>query len=127
MNLSFRVVSIAASGVCFALAVLWMLVPQSILWAWRIDSPEPALIMARRGAALLLGIGALLFLARNVGPSPARHAIATGLATSCSTLAALGVFDFATKRAGLGIWLAITVEFALTIAFLSVRHKDAAS
>ena len=127
MILSFRVVSITASGICFALACLWMLVPQFILWVWQIDSPEPALIVARRGAALFLGIGALLFLARNAETSAARRAIATGLAISCSTLAALGIFEFATKHAGIGIWLAITVEIALAAAFLSVRHEDGVS
>ena len=101
-----------------------MLVPEFILWVWQIDSPEPALIVARRGAALFLGIGALLFLARNAETSPARRAIATGLAISCSTLAGLGIFEFATEHAGVGIWLAITVELALAIAFLSVRHQD---
>ncbi len=104
-----------------------MLVPQFILWVWQIDSPEPALIVARRGAALFLGIGALLFLARNAETSAARRAIATGLAISCSTLAALGIFEFATKHAGFGIWVAITVEIALAAAFLSVRHEDGVS
>jgi len=124
MSLSFRIVALAASGICLALALLWMLFPQFILWLWRIDSPEPAVLLARRSAALFLGVGAMLFLARNAESSPTRHAIAVGFSITCIMLAALGVYEFAAAHAGVGIWLAVVVELALAIVFLSVRHED---
>jgi len=60
-------------------------------------------------------------LARDAGPSPARSAIAGGLALGCATLAALGVYELAAGHAGSGIALAFTVEVALAIAFARVR------
>ena len=87
MNL-FRVVALTAGVIFLALACLWMFVPQLILCTWQIDSSEPALLVARRSAALFLGIGALLLLARNAEASPARRAIATGVAITCATHAA---------------------------------------
>ncbi|MGA2636283.1 hypothetical protein [Methylocella sp.] len=124
MNLSFCIVAFAASGVCLTLALLWLVFPQFLLWIWRVDSPEPALLVARRGGALFLGVGAMLFLARDAESSPARRAIATGLSISCATLAALGLYEFAAGHAGVGIFLAIVVELALATAFFSVRHTD---
>jgi len=122
MTLSFRAVAITASTICFALALIWILFPQLLLWIWQIDGPEPALLVARRGGALFLGLGAMLLLARDAGPSPARSAIASGLALGCATLAALGAYELAAGHAGLGIVLAIIVEIALALAFARVRH-----
>jgi hypothetical protein len=101
--------------------LLWLVFPQFLLWIWRVDSPEPALLVARRGGALFLGVGAMLFLARDAESSSARRAIATGLSISCATLAALGLYEFAAGYAGVGIFLAIVVELALATAFFSVR------
>ena len=122
MALSFRIVAIIASAICFALALIWMLFPQLLLWIWQIDGPEPALLVARRGGALFLGLGTMLLLARDAGPSPARSAIASGLALGCAALAALGVYELVAGHAGLGIVLAIIVEIALALAFARVRH-----
>jgi len=122
MSFSFRTVAIAASVICFALALIWMLFPQLLLWIWQIDGPEPALLVARRGGALFLGFGAMLLLARDAGPSPARSAIAGGLALGCAALAVLSVYELAAGHAGIGIALAIIVEVALALAFARVRH-----
>ena len=127
MNLSFRVVALTAGIIFLALACLWMFAPEVVFWAWQIDSSEPALLVARRSAPLFLGMGTLLLLARNAEASLARRAIATGVAITCATHAALGIFEFATKHAGIGIWQAIAVEIALAVAFLNVRQNDSAS
>ncbi len=58
-------------GICLALAFIWLRVPQFLLWIWRIDGPGPALLVARRGGALFLGVGAMLFLARDAETPPA--------------------------------------------------------
>ena len=123
MPLSFRTVSIAAGAFFFVLAGSWLLVPQFFLWVFQVDSPEAALFVARRGAALFLGSGAMLLLARDAEPSIARDAMAAGLAISCAALAFLGVFEFVSKHAGVGIWLAIIGEIALAMAFWRARHS----
>jgi peptidoglycan/LPS O-acetylase OafA/YrhL len=127
MPFSFRTLAIAASGIFFALALIWLLVPQFILWVWQIDSPEPALLLARRGGALFLGIAVMLCLVRNAENSPARRAIAIGLSVACSMLAALSLYELVTRHAGTAIGLAILVEIALALAFAAVCHADNSS
>jgi hypothetical protein len=117
MRLTFRRAAIAGSGICFALAALWIGSPQFILWLWQVGGSESTFLMARRGAALLLGIGVVLWLARDTESSPARHAIAVGFSVSCAALAALGTYEFAAGHAGLGVFSAVIVEAALALAF----------
>ena len=84
--------------------------------------PIPALLVARRGGALFLGLGVMLWLARDAQSSPAREAMAVGFAASCAVLAALGICEFAAGHAGVGIWLAIAVEVPLAAGFFIVRR-----
>jgi hypothetical protein len=122
MKLSFRSLAVIASGVCILLAAVWIAVPQLLLSLWQAGAAPPALLAARRGGALFLGLGLMLWLARNAAPSPARSAIAAGLSLSCAALAVLGALEFALGHAGAGIWLAIVVEAALGIGFYSFRQ-----
>jgi hypothetical protein len=123
MRLSFRYLAIIASGICLALAVIWIFTPQFLLWIWHVDAAGSALLMARRGGALFLGIGAMLWRARDVGNSPARDAMATGFSICCAALAVLGIYEFASRHAGLSIWLAIVVEAVLGASFYLVRQQ----
>jgi hypothetical protein len=121
MTLSFRQVAISGSSICFALAAVWLGAPQSILWIWQISGSDSTLLMARRGAALFLGLAVVLWLARNAESSPTRHAIAVGFSVSCAALAALGIYDFAAGHAGVGILAAVSVEAMLALTFALVR------
>jgi hypothetical protein len=119
MTLSFRQAAIAGSGICFALAAVWMGAPQFILWVWQINGSDSTFLMARRGAALFLGLVVMLWLARNAENSPTRHAIAVGFSVSCAALAVLGMYDFVAGHAGIGILAAVTI-----VTFALVRHAD---
>jgi hypothetical protein len=124
MTLSFRQAAFAGSSICFALAAVWMGAPQFILWVWQINGSDPTLLMARRGAALFLGLAVMLWQARNAERSPTRHAIAVGFSVSCAALALLGTCDVAAGHAGLGILVAVAVEAMLAVTFAVVRHAD---
>jgi hypothetical protein len=124
IRLSFHYLAMIASGICILLSVVWMAAPQILLSMWQVDSAPPALLVARRGGALFLGLGLMLWLARNAEVSSARNAIAAGLSASCATLAFLGTLEFASGHAGAGIWLAIIVEAALGVGFYSVRQTN---
>ena len=117
MRLSFRSVSTVAAAVCFALAVVWMLAPQVLLQVWTVSFSGAVGLVARRGAALFLGIGVALFRCRNAEASTARNALASGVVVSCAALAALGVIELAVGHAGAGILLAVVVEVSLAAAF----------
>jgi hypothetical protein len=122
IRLCFRDLAMIASGICILLSVVWMAAPQLLLSMWQVDNAPPALLVARRSGALFLGLGSMLWLARNAEVSSARNAIAAGLSVSCATLAILGALEFAAGHAGAGIWLAIIVEVALAVGFYSVRQ-----
>jgi hypothetical protein len=124
VTLSFRRAAIAGSGICFALAALWLGAPQFILWVWQINGSDSTLLMARRGAALFMGFAVMLWLTRNAESSPTRHAIAVGFSVSCAALAALGMYDFVAGHAGIGILAAVTIEAMLALTFALVRHAD---
>ncbi len=117
MSLSFRKLSIAASCLCIALAAGWLLFPQFILGLWQIGGGKAAVFTAHRSAALFLGFGAMLWLARDAEKSPARDAMAAGFSVGCAALAVLGTLEFAAGNAGAGIWLAVIVEAALSVSF----------
>ena len=124
MTLSFRQAAIAGSGLCFALAAAWMGAPQFILWVWQINGSDSTLLVARRGAALFLGLAVMLWLTRKAESSPTRDAIAVGFSVSCAALAALGIYDFVAGYAGIGILAAVTIESMLALSFALVRHAD---
>ena len=114
---SFRLLARVGGGVCLALGAAWLLAPQGILWSWRLDAGGAALPLSRRSAALFLGVGVTLLLARDAEPSKAREAIVVGFSTMCAALAALGVYEFVAGHAGPGILAAVVVEAALAAAF----------
>jgi hypothetical protein len=124
MTLSFRQAAVAGSSICFALAAVWMGAPQFIIWVWQINGSDSTVMVARRGAALFLGLAVMLWLARNTDNSPTRHAMAVGFSVSCAALAALGIYDFISGHAGIGILAAATVKSILELAFALVRHAD---
>ncbi len=116
--LSFHAVSIIAAIVCFVLAVIWLFVPEILLRLWGVAYSQPVGVVSRRGAALFLCVGIMLFLVRNAEPSPSRNAIAAGFVVGCLTLASLGVFELVKKRVNVAILSAVIVELMLAIAFM---------
>ena len=118
---SFQYLATAAAIICFALAIVWLLAPQLLLSLWGVAYSHSVGLVSRRGAALFLGIGIMLFLARNAEPSPSRTALSAGFIVGCLALASLGVFELVKKRAGIGILSAVLVEVVLAIAFLIQR------
>jgi hypothetical protein len=124
MTLSFRRAAVAGSSICFALAALWMGAPQFILWVWQINGSDSTLMIARRGAALFLGLAVILWLTRKAEASPTRYAIAVGFSASCAALAALGTYEYVAGHAGSGLLIAVAAESMLALTFAVVRHTD---
>lgn len=114
---TFGLVARIASAVLVALAGIWLLAPQILLDLWQIENSDVAMLLAKRSAALFLGVGVIVWLSRNAPKSAARDAIASGLSVTCAGLALLGGYEFAAGHAGAGIWLAVAVEFPLAAAF----------
>jgi len=118
MHLSFQNLATITAFICFTLTIVWLLAPQRMLSIWGVNYSYPVGLVSRRGGALFLGIGVMFFLARNAELSPSRTALSTGFIVGCLALASLGIVEFATKRARIGILLAVLVEVILVAAFL---------
>lgn len=118
MHLSFQNLATITAVICFALAIVWLLAPQRLLSIWGVDYSYPVGLVSRRGAALFLAIGIMFFLARNAELSSSRTALSAGFMVGCLALASLGIVEFATKRARIGILAAVLVEIVLVAAFL---------
>lgn len=122
--MKFRHLVVVSALVFWALAVAWMLMPAQMLANWGVGFSSEAGLVSRRAAALYLGVGVMLFLARDAGPSVARSALVAGFVTACLTLAALGVFELLSGHANPGILAAVAIEVLFSLAFLSVQHRE---
>lgn len=120
MKLNFQSVAILVALVCFALASVWMFAPELLLSNWGVEYSSSTGLVSRRAAALFAGMGVMFFTARKAEPSVARSALITGFVTACVILAVLGLFEFSSGHATVGILSAVLIEVALALAFLSV-------
>lgn len=120
----FQVVAPITAGTCLILAMGWMWTPKLILNVFGIAYADSAIIVARRGAALFLGIGILFATAWQSHDETLRHALCAGMAVSCTLLAILGLLERSRRAAGTGIWLAIVVEAVLAAALVLVLRLN---
>lgn len=120
MKLNFQSVAILVALVCFALASVWMFAPELLLSSWGVEYSSSTVLVSRRAAALFAGIGVMFFTARKAELSVARSALIIGFVTACLILAALGLFEFVSGHATVGILSAVLIEVALALAFLFV-------
>ncbi|MPQ71230.1 hypothetical protein GC387_32020 [Pseudomonas sp. MWU12-2323] len=126
MTLRFHTVCTWVCALCLALALIWMWVPELLLQSWNVGYTEATGLVARRSAALFLGIALMLARLRSAPPSVARTAVADGFAVTGGVLAVLGVGELWAGHAGPGILSAVLVELITAWALASsVRHKPA--
>ncbi len=115
--LTFYRVSVVTSILLLLLASVLMFAPAQMFTSWGIELTEALGVLARRIAAVYIGISVMLFFARNTEHSPARTAIIYGVRTTCLLLAALGAYEFSVGHVTSGILPAIVIEIAIVIAF----------
>jgi hypothetical protein len=118
---TFYRVSIVTSILLLLLASVLMFAPAQMLTSWGIELTDALGVLARRMAAVYIGMSVMLFFARNAEHSPARTAIIYGVRTTCLLLAALGAYEFSVGHVSNGILPAILVEIVIVIAFACVE------
>ncbi|NVZ20367.1 hypothetical protein [Pseudomonas costantinii] len=121
--LSFRALATFTALLCFALALIWGLRPDLLLWMWSVEYSNATGLVSRRNAALFLAIGIMFYRARHAPPSDTRRALTTGFITGCLVLAVLGFGEWINGNAGPGILLAVVTETVLGLAFIQA-HKS---
>ena len=124
MKLTFRSLAVIAVIVFLILSIAWMFAPGQLLSLWGVESTSSAELVARRSAAMYVGIAVMFFLARQAQPSLVRSALVNGVVVSCVILAALGLFELFTGHAQSGIVPAVFVEVAISLAFLFVDRES---
>ncbi len=122
--MNFRNLAIFTALVYCTLAVIWAFAPNILLLTWGVDFSSSTGLVGRRGAALLAGLGIMLFQARVAEPSPARSAMVSGLIFANIALACLGIFELTTGHAQPGILSAVVAELALGASFIYVGRKQ---
>ncbi|MCM2463772.1 hypothetical protein HGO40_25450 [Pseudomonas sp. CG7] len=122
---AFRYLATVSALLFFALAIIWLLTPATLLANWGVvfDGGVTGLV-GRRAAPLYAGIGVALLLARNAPPSPGRTAVVAGFVITCLLLALLGLGEWAVGHVEAGILPAVLVEVALALGFLFVVRAE---
>lgn len=122
--LHFHRLAMFTALLCFALALVWGMCPDRLLWLWNLEYSHTTGLVARRNAALFLAIGIMFYQARHAPASPLRNALTTGFSTGCLVLAVLGFGEWIGGRAGPGILLAIVTETALGLIFIQAQRSS---
>ncbi|GJI93647.1 hypothetical protein RugamoR57_03650 [Duganella caerulea] len=126
MSTRFKNAALISSAICCALFCIWMFAPATLLQLWGVGYSNSAGLVARRNAALFAGFGLMLFLVRNSPASEARAGISAGVALASLILAALGMLEYLSGAAGVGIGSAIIPEIALAVVFTVLWRADRA-
>jgi hypothetical protein len=125
MQPRFYTLALFTALLCFALALIWGLRPDWLLWMWSVEYSSATALVARRNAALFLAIGIMFYRARHAPPSDTRRAMTTGFISGCLILAVLGFSEWINGNAGPGILLAVATEAALGLAFIQAHRSSA--
>ena len=106
----FEKIATLVAALFAILAESFFVFPDLITAAWGLRLEGDGAFMGQRLAAYFAGGAVMLFLARSAPPSPARRAIAGGVAVSLYTVAVVGVLALVRGEVAGGILLAIAVE-----------------
>ena len=114
----FRSVATLGATLFSVLAVAFFAVPNVVTAAWGLLLEGDAAFMGQRLAAAFAGFAVMLFLVRDAPASPARRAVAFGVATALLLVACVGVLGMIQDTVGGGILLAIVVEVVIGAALI---------
>lgn len=118
--MSFRVLAIATTALCAALAVGLMVAPDFFAATFGLDPVTEAAVMARRAAVLFIGLGGLVYATRNLPEGPMRRSVALSVFAMMAGLVALGLAELAAGRVGTGIFVAVVPETLFALGY--ARH-----
>ena len=108
------------------LGVLLLASPETYLSLYALDYTPAMNFPAQRFAPVILGVGALLLLARDVPPGPFAARFSMLVGATWFLVAATGVYHFATGSFATSLLVAAGLELLLGVAFMiaAQRHKS---
>jgi hypothetical protein len=107
-------------------AITWVVNPSLPLALWEMPMDDAAISLGLRVAALCVGWGLILFMARREPPSGARRAISYGSAAGNVAAAAGGIYSLATGLASAWILQAVVLELIAAAAFVLAERAPRA-
>jgi len=122
----FRTLMTVSAILAGTLTVTLSLVPALVFTLFSVTTDPSGDFVARRAAALFLGIAVLSFMSRDLAASAGREAVAAGISVMMLALALLGTLEWLRGYAGAGIFLAVAGETGLGLGLLAVWLGDRA-
>ncbi len=122
--ITYKNVSIAATGLTFILFIILLFFPNLIFFIFNIEGAEAALLLSRRAAMLFLGLAVISFLGRDSAHSSLRQVVCLGMMAVMFGLALTGIFEFVRGYASFGILLAVVAEISFGAAYAVIWQKN---
>lgn len=122
--MKFKTMAIATAFIGCVLGLALEFAGATVMGRWGIQVDDGVLVLCRRIGALYIGLAVMFFVARSSPMSTARTALSSGAAVVLSLLAFLGVFEFMSSRATLGILPGALVEAFLALGFISTLYGE---
>jgi TM2 domain-containing membrane protein YozV len=122
--LSFKTLNFITFSISIILSIVLLFFPKVIFLLFGIEGNGSAYFISRRAAMFFIGYAVICYFSRNIEPSESRQSISLGIALSMLGFAILGIFEFLRGFAGVGIFLAVSVELFLSVCYFTVLRLD---
>ena len=113
----FRSISVLTALICAVLFALLLLSAASYIATYGVGADAGSMFMVRRASPIFLGFAVMLWLARDIGPSPIRNALCCGIAAAFAGIAFTGVFEYMRSVASAAILIATAGELLIAVLF----------
>lgn len=107
-----------ASVLVLLLGAAWLLVPETMLARWAVQTDATGLYLGRRYGASLFGYAAMLWLAAKATDSAGRSAVLIGGTLVAGLLALVSLAGVVKGIVGPGAWASVAIEAALAAGFV---------
>jgi hypothetical protein len=116
---------IVSSIIIFFSGVVSVFSPQMMFDAWGTASNQAGLIITQLSGALEIGLGCILWLTRNTGPSETRRAIVIGGFITYSLFTIIMLFNLSGSLS-VAVWgnIAVYLLLALGFGYFAVFKKN---
>ena len=113
----FSSISVLTALICAVLFALLLLSPASYISTYGVGADAGSMFMVRRASPIFLGFAVMLWLARDIGPSPIRNALCCGIAAAFAGIAFTGVFECMRSVASAAILIVAASELLIAVLF----------
>ncbi len=119
----FYKISILTAFIGLVLFLLLLGVPATYLATYGVETDGGGLLMVRRASPMFLGFAVMLWMGRNAGPSPLRHAVCYGMAVTFAGVALTGTFEYLRGATNAMIMAAAAGELLIAALFMKATRN----